>query len=331
MTHYIRYEYQAKDINTLLNSGKLQWNYQKQFNFETFTAGDDDNPLPGSTYMTLVDPNANQDEVYYAKIEDMSSYKVVGNGRIKDCWTIELKKFQNDNNKNFSSPTFNAMIAKDIDVTEKLGTGKYDKVERSDAYDVYVIKDGETSYYKYNTDNQGDYDLTVAENYTLCEDYYLSIYVPKPKNYGTEIYHYKAIAPNQLDANNIDYSGEHPKINSAGVTQPIKYNLMVADLFKQTVDGLMTVTPNNEQITANNKKITVDISALIEPNSKSGVFYVNSDEFFHSFYLTLIRNSENGIESDIKGLKTSNITAKYSINSKVTGDSPVCANVDLND
>lgn len=336
LTHYIRYEYQADDINTLLNSGKLQWNYKKSIKFETFTNGADDQPLPDTTYMTLVNPNNNSDQVYYAKVGEMETYTIKNNGYTKDCWNVELEKFKDDGGNTFTVPSINEMIAKDITVTDNTGKGKYNTAD-ANSYDVYVVKDGQISYYSYNINNTGDYDLAVDSEYKLHEDYYLSIYVPKPDSYKNEIYYYSVMAPDRLnaDSGSLDFSGKEPKVRSAGITVPqdSQYkkscNILVADLFKQTVEERMTVKPDNEQITVSNRKITVDISALIEPNSPTGVMYLNEDKFFHSFYLTLVRYSANGYESDIKGLSESNIKTRYSIDSPVDGSSTECAKVDL--
>ena len=125
-----------------------------------------------------------------------------------------------------------------------------------------------------------------------------------------------------------------PNVKSAGVTQVQSCNILVSELFKQTVKvnnvSRMTVTPANEQVTANNNAITVDISSVIQPNNETGILYMNANEFFHSFYINLIRYSENGIESDIKALSESNITAKYSVDSSVSDSSSNCEDIDLN-
>ena len=336
LTHYIRYEYQADDINTLLNSGKLLWNYKKSVRFETFTNGDDDQPMPDTTYMVLTDPNNNSDQVYYAQAGEMEKYSITNNTRTKNCWNVELAKFKDDADNPFVTPSINEMIAGDITVKENNGKGKYNTADEN-SYDVYVVKDGQISYYSYNTNNTGDYDLAVGSDYKLHEDYYLSIYVPKPDSYSNEIYHYSVMAPDRLnsDSTNIDFSSSEPKVRSAGITTPQdkqyrkSCNILVADLFKQTVTERMTVKPDNEQITVSNRKITVDISSLIEPNSTTGIMYLDKNKFFHSFYLTLIRYSENGYESDIKGLPETNIKTLYSIDSHIDGNSTECANVEL--
>lgn len=409
MTHYIRYEYRADDINTLLNSGKLKWNYEKSIDFQTFTAADEDQRLPDSTYMVLVDPNGNSDQVYYAKAGDMDTYVYeqydsLGNvSAQRDSWTVPFSAFKDDSNASMEIASFNKVIAKRIVATpNEDNKGNYRLLHLTDEqiangnYDVYVITTSggtsTTTYYEFCVDGNGDYDLAVPENiiatvnsnnkgnyrllenltaqditdkkYDVCvssknggettntyyefcedydgnydltfpyvyEDYYLSIYVPEPENYNKELYHYSVITPTRFFADAIDYTtSSKPNVRSAGVTQPHDCSILVSELFKQTVDvndvSRMVVTPAIEQITANNRTITVDISAVIEPNNPIGVLYMNADEFYHSFYIDLVRYSTRGIESDIQALDESNITATYRIDSDENSTS--CANVEL--
>lgn len=401
MTHYIRYEYGADDINTLLNSGKLKWNYEKSINFQTFTAADEDQRLPNSTYMVLVDPNGNSDQVYYAKAGDMTGYSYTDtvNNQTRTCWTVPFSAFKDDSNASMEIASFNKVIANRIVPTlNEDNEGNYQLLHLTESqiahgdYDVYVITTSggvsTTNYYNFCVNGDGDYDLAVPENiivepnssnkgqyrllenlteqditdkkYDVCvsntnegvttktyyefckdcdgnydltfpyvyEDYYLSIYVPKPQGYKNELYHYSVITPTRFLADAIDYTtSSKPNVRSAGVTQPHTCTILISELFKQTVTDRMTVTPPNEQITANNRTITVDISAVIEPNNPTGVLYMNADEFYHSFYIDLVRYSTRGIESDIQALDESNITATYRIDSDENSTS--CANVEL--
>ena len=68
VTQYVRYEYRDLDINALLNSGNVKWNYNKTIDLETMTNGNDKKRLPDGTYMVLVDPNGNSDQVYYTTV-----------------------------------------------------------------------------------------------------------------------------------------------------------------------------------------------------------------------------------------------------------------------
>ena len=324
MTHYIRYEYQADDIMTLLNTGNVKWNYQKTFNFKTRSNSGDQDRLPDNTLMVLVDPNGNADQAYYAKpVENnqniMTSYQITENGYTKNCWTIALDSFKTDdtNPTPFKTPTFNDVIASSITETPS-NSGKYrwlenitdQQIEDGD-YDVYAGSGNTIKYYEFCPDNDGNYNLTVTQS--VCEDYYLSIYVPKG-THTVELYHYWVKTPTRFSSAAIDYdTNTAPNVKSAGVTQKNECTILVANLFKQTVTDRMIVTPANEQITANNRTITVDISSVIEPNNLNSIVYLNADDFYHSFYINLVRYSENGVESDIQALSETDITAKYNI------------------
>ena len=100
---------------------------------------------------------------------------------------------------------------------------------------------------------------------------------------------------------------------------------MIADLFNQT--GTMVVTPDVQQITTTNHTIKANLSTVVTPKNSTAIYYLNGDEFFHSFYITLIRTSSNGIESDIKALSSTDITATYKVNN---GTASTCDSVDLN-
>ncbi len=345
MTQYIRYEYQAIDINALLNSGNLQWGYNKTIKFQTYTTGDDDARIPDNTYLTLVNPNGNSDQIYYAKAEDMAVYPITGNNRTKECLTVSLANFKkSDEVTAFAAPSFNKMIAKDIQETLNTGKGKYDKVRFEDIEEDDIIvyrmdRDGNNIYYKLNTNNTGAYDLSVPSDYTLCEDYYISMYVPANSNLNA-LYHYTIEVENRLESNDISFdTDEAPNVRSAGVNKLNTCTILIADLFEQIVKeevngdyiSYMTVSKDDEQIKASNKAITVDISVEVIPRNNISIMYLdNTNDLFHSFYITLVRHSKDAVENDIKGLSASNITAKYSIDAPVTSTSDNCSNVDLN-
>lgn len=348
MTQYIRYEYQALDINALLNAGNLQWGYEKTIQFKTITRGDDDDRIPENAYLTLVDPNGNSNQVYYAKAEDMTGYTVTGDNKVKNAWSIPLNHFKrSDGTTSFSAPYFNKMIAKDIEKKDNPGNGKYDPIEETaiQAGDIIVYRidsEGHKLYYKLNTNNTGDVDLSVPDNYTLCEDYYISLYVPSPSNQNDlkNLYHYTIEVPERLNANAISHeTNKDPNVRSAGVTKRNTCTVLIADLFEQTVketvngaeQSYMRVYRDDEQIKASNKTITADISVEVKPRNNISIMYLDdTNHLFHSFYITLVRYSEAGNDNDIKGLSSSSITAKYSIDMPVTANSADCSNVDLN-
>ncbi len=350
MTHYIRYEYQAKDINALLDSGNLAWGYQKSVKFDTFTIGNDDTRLPDGTYMVLVDPNGNYDNVYYAEAGDMTSYNITGSAGTKTCWQVDLANFTGaDGTTAFTAPSFNRMLAKSIIATPSTGnTGKYDVIAESaitanDTIVYLTASDGTKTYYKYNTEGNGTYNLSVDEGTaanpaTYCEDYYISIYVPHDDL--NKLYHYSVGTAASLSSSNVDYydyedtlitSGDTPSERSAGVTKQNDCTILIADLFTQTVSS-MTVTPNNEQITANNKEIKVDISTTVTPKNNNGIVYLDGmSDIYHSFYITLGRHDATGTHYDIQGLGDAGtvddyVTATYKIDN---GSSRDCANIEM--
>uniref|UniRef100_UPI0026EB6B0D beta strand repeat-containing protein n=1 Tax=Ruminococcus flavefaciens TaxID=1265 RepID=UPI0026EB6B0D len=346
MTQYIRYEYQALDINALLNTGNLSWGYDKTVQFKTITNGDDDDRIPDNAYLTLVNPNGNSDQVYYAKASNMTVYSVTEGGKTKEALEIPLAAFKKINGTtSFAAPYFNKMIAKDIVVANNPGKGKYDLIEENDiqANDIIVYRidsNGRKLNYKLNTDNTGAVDLSVPDSYTLCEDYYISLYVPKDESNLNKLYHYTIEVPNRLDADAISHEpNAAPNVRSAGVTKQNTCTVLIADLFEQTVkktvDGAgqsyMRVSKDDEQIKASNKTITVDISVEVKPRNNISIMYLDeTNDLFHSFCLTLVRHSKNAVENDIKGLSRSNIIAKYSVDTPVTSQSADCNGVDLN-
>ena len=292
-----------------------------------------------------MNPNGNSDQIYYAKAEDMAVYPITGNNRTKECLTVSLANFKkSDEVTAFAAPSFNKMIAKDIQETLNTGKGKYDKVRFEDIEEDDIIvyrmdRDGNNIYYKLNTNNTGAYDLSVPSDYTLCEDYYISMYVPANSNLNA-LYHYTIEVENRLESNDISFdTDEAPNVRSAGVNKLNTCTILIADLFEQIVKeevngdyiSYMTVSKDDEQIKASNKAITVDISVEVIPRNNISIMYLdNTNDLFHSFYITLVRHSKDAVENDIKGLSASNITAKYSIDAPVTSTSDNCSNVDLN-
>ena len=348
MTQYIRYEYQAMDINALLNTGRVKWNYNKSVNFETYlSGGPEEKRLPDGTFMLLVDPNANSDQVYYTTVNttNLRSYNVTDEQDAQNtraCWAVDLTAFKKDDQSNtaFSVPTINDVISRSIVVTPntdnkgryKLLTLSQEQIQNGQ-YDVYVVKNGVTSYYEFRTSSDGDSDLDVES--TVYEDYYISLKVPASvinEANENDIYHYRIVTPDSFSANSISYSGTDPKAKSASITQNNNCSILIADLFEQT-NGRMEVQPDIVQIKANNKTLTVNLSTKVVPRNNAAILYLNRDALFHSFYINLIRKSSQGTDSIIRGKPT--FTTRYSIDSPLPplnteGYTPVsCSNVDL--
>ncbi len=344
VTQYIRYEYSATDIRALLYAGNVKWNYNKTINFETVTNGTDKNRLPDGTYMILVDPNGNSDQAYYTTVNssNLTHYTITDSeteGTTKNCWGVPLTAFKaedydgNDaNNVAFSVPTINDVIASSIVYTENTsGTGRYQRLTPTDLqretedfdYDVYTIENGVKQYYEFRNAKNGNADLDISTS--VYEDYYISIKVPDTAVVtATDVYYYKIKIPStRLQITDIAGSNSSPK--TAGLTQQNQFQVLIADLFNQT--GSMEVAPDVQQITTTNHIITANLTTVVTPKNSTAILYLNGDEFFHSYYITLIRTSEKGIESDINALRASNVTATYKING---GTASSCENVDLN-
>lgn len=353
MTHYIRYEYDPMDIQTLINQGKVRWNYKKTLDFETFTNANDDLPLPGDdannndTFVVLVDPNGNSDKAYYAYTSDMIPYSVTNptTGSTKDCWRIDLERFASDNGSYFEFPSFYDIIKDriEVDPDSVSGHGQYKLLTLTQAQidaGEYDIRIG-SSYYEFRKDSDGDVDIIVTGTTPIYEDYYLSIKVPTPSNYRSQLYHY-SVKPTDLryysNAAIQSETGFNKNINSAGLTQKFACSILVANLFEQTTSGKLSVSPPDETITATDKTIIVNASTVITAKNASALMYMNEDEFFQSFYITLARKTSDGVENDIQALYKNNITAKYSIDEPLDLDEESvvynagydCADIDLN-
>ncbi|SDA22266.1 hypothetical protein SAMN02910447_02178 [Ruminococcus sp. YE71] len=341
VTQYIRYEYRDLDINALLNSGNVKWNYNKTIDFETMTNGNDKKRLPDGTFMVLVDPNGDSDRVYYTTADptNLTHYTIPdSNDGTKNCWRVPLTAFKaedydgNDaNNVPFSVPTLNDVIASKIEPKNASGAGWYRKLSPTAQqlesgnfeYDVYTIENGVKQYYEFTEAKNGAYNLSVSGS--VYEDYYISVKVPHNTVVtATDVYFYQIkLQSERLQISDISGSNTSPK--AAGITQQNEFQILIADLFDQS--GTMVVKPDVQQITTTNHKINAKVSTVVTPKNSTAIYYLNGDEFFHSFYITLIRTSSNGIESDIKALSTSDITATYKINN---GTASECSNIDLN-
>lgn len=316
ITQYIRYSYKAEDINMLLNSNNVKWNNDKKVIFRTFELSTTFKRLPQNTYMVLVDPNGNFDREYYAKnLNDFETYYDTNHDN-KEGWVIDLSKFKDGNNNTFTVSKFNALIARNI-VESTTGDLLYTDGSASD-YDVYRIQGDQVKYYKYANGTTGKYHLSVADDYILNEDYYISMYVPK----SSALYFYEIKAPSELTGT------KTAKVNEKNV-----YTVIAADLYTQDTTSRLSVSPEDQQINASNKTIYVNASTSITINNTYARTYLNGVDLYHSFDLTLNRHAETDVLNDIIGLgdsnDTSKITATYSIGSQSDASSSSVRNKDL--
>lgn len=124
VTQYIRFSYNAEDLNMLLASGNLNWNIDK---YVTFDTREQSYKIPGNTYMVLVDPNGDADKVYYASASDFTP---IGSGNFSTGtgWKIDLGGFKkSDKETTFSPSSINKLIARDIIETPS-ATGRYSEL-----------------------------------------------------------------------------------------------------------------------------------------------------------------------------------------------------------
>lgn len=320
ITQYFRYSYNAYDINMLLNTNNVGWNNEKSVIFRTYEASTTFTRLPENTYMILVDPNANADKQYHVEnLNEFATYYDTANQN-KQGWLIELNKFKDSSGESFEVSTFNDMIAKDIIVSET-GNLLY-KDGTSKDYDVYTIDEfGAEHYYKYDSSDAAKYSLSVSDDYVLNEDYYLSMYIPE----ADDLYFYEIKAPAELTAYS-KYSGSSKNIK---VNEKNFYTVIAADLYTQTTSRL-SVLPDDQQITATNKKIYVRASTSITINNTAARLYLENTKLYHSFDLSLNRYSETGgVTNDIIGLDKEHIIATYNIGSEADEDSTAVLNKDL--
>ena len=316
ITQYIRYSYKAEDINMLLSSNDLKWNNNKQVIFKTDATSTTFNRLPRNTYMILVDPNGNADREYYVEnLDSFDTYYDTANSN-KKGWVIDLNKFKDGSNNSFTVSNFNTLIAGSI-IERTTGELLYTDGSASD-YDVYRIQGDQIKYYKYANGNTAKYNLSVADDYVLNEDYYISMYIPN----STDLYFYQIKAPSEL-------SGE----KTAKVNEKNIYTVIAADLYTQETTNRLAVAPDDQQINASNKTIYVNASTSITINNAYARTYLNGVDLYHSFDLRLNRHSETEVLNDIIGLgnsdDTSKITATYSIGSPANENSSPVLNKDL--
>ncbi|MCR5600649.1 MAG: hypothetical protein K6G33_07910 [Ruminococcus sp.] len=316
ITQYIRYSYKAEDINMLLSSNDLKWNNNKWVVFKTDATSTSFNRLPQNTYMILVDPNGNADREYYVEnLNSFDTYYDSANSN-KEGWIIDLSKFKDGSNNSFTVSNFNALIARSI-IESTNGELLYTDGSASD-YDVYKIQGDQIKYYKYANGNTAKYNLSVADDYVLNEDYYISMYIPN----SADLYFYQIKAPSELTGAKI------AKVNEKNI-----YTVIAADLYTQETSNRLTVAPDDQQINASNKTIYVNTSSSITINNAYARTYLNGVDLYHSFDLKLNRYSETEVLNDIIGLgnsdNTSRITATYSIGSPANENSSSVLKKDL--
>lgn len=304
VTQYVRFTYSKQDMDNLLLTGNLDWNHEKYILLNTQAASE---RLPNGTNMILVDPNGFADKTYYGKI-NTSGFKSTKYNNL-DSWRIDLNKFTKNgkaDGEKFKVCNFSEVLSSHITVTQEDG-GAYkdvtDEVKNNSSADYSIYDSRNDKYYLYTSDGTGTYTLTADDD--INEDYYISIYVPKPETYKDELYFYSITSPDKLEGRR---SAEISKSDSKSC------NVMIADLFTQKED-YYSVAPPNDTISTDNPTITVKASSTISFSNTTVRSYLSNANLYHAFHLLLNRHeADSSINNEIIGLNEDGITANYSIN-----------------
>ncbi|MCR5458016.1 MAG: hypothetical protein K6F14_08060 [Clostridiales bacterium] len=316
ITQYIRFSYSEEELNILLNGNNVDWNNNKSAVFRTYKNSTTFKRLPEGTFMVLVDPNGSSDKMYY--VSDMNGFTTYedpeNENANREGWVIDFSVFKDSNNEAFSVRTINNLIASVIVETTEGENLVYTDGTEAD-HDVYrILENGTKKYYKYN--GNGEYNLSVPEGYDLNEDYYISMYIPM----STDLYFYEIKAPSSLEG------GKNVKVNEGNV-----FTVIAADLYKQTTNDFR-VLPDNQEISAANKTITMTTSVSIEISNADAKAYLSDVSLYHSFDFSLNRHYEDGsVLNDIYGLTEGRVTATYSIGSEADENSTAALSKDLQD
>ena len=335
VTQYIRYRYSGEDINTLLAEGGVNWNYDKKVTFVNQQSG---YTLPNNTFMVLVDPNGDQDKMYYANgisgFSKQNSQYATGQSDL----VVELNKFSrqgiiDDGNGGtttgdvpFDEQNLNVLIASAINESPGIA---YTSGTEND-YDVYRIytENGEKkkAYYKYSSTGAGEYNLSVASNQTFDEDYYISMFIPTPDHYVDDTFSEEGGTPAyRLFYYEITPPAELVGARKAIVTNKFNYNVMIANLFEQDTSLQYNVSTDTDerQITESNNTLYVDAKCAITLKNENARAHLSGRNLYHAFNIMLNRYEPDSVTNDIQGL--GNVTAQYAINGNgVEAASPSC-------
>ena len=346
ITQYVRFKYTKEDINGLINTNNLKWNHDKFVIFDTAN-GDTNARLPDNTYMVLVDPNGGSDRVFYMDgmtgnngVGGFETYvKTDGGASSNNGWIIDFNKFKNGNT-NFTVNDFVDTIAPELKCTTVSGTGNYNTGGTASNYDIYSYdENGDKVYYLFAAAGNGNTLIELDHDYT--EDYYLSMYVPLNEGvYNNELYWYEITVDDTLEKpNKVGASSAHVK-NMDLVNKTKKFTMFVADLYEQTTTNMLNVSPENEQITSNNRELTVTARTEIRVKNRAALIHLVSADLYHSFNLSLTRYYNDGStlknivgldrDEDQNPAEYDKIKARYSIDSDLNDESPECYNINMN-
>lgn len=303
LTQYVRFEYDAEDIQLLLDTGNLNWNFAKTMSYDTQP---NSYKLPDQTFMMLVDPNGGADKVYSAAASNFTA-TTGGNGG----WKVDFDHFTYSDNgvsRIFAARPFKDILAQSITRTANAGHGKYNEIsvtgdEIPANYSLCYVDNGVKKYYQYVEASNGAYDFTISDDFQ--EDYYISIRVPKPEGYTNQLYYF-SVTPSETISGN-----RTAKIVQGHYTN---FNLLIADLYSQDTTVKYEVGPSEQLITGSNNVLTAEMVTSIRITNPNAKTYLSGSHLYHAFKIALNKYESGGkMTSTItdNGLPQSGVSAAY--------------------
>ncbi len=309
-TQYVRFEYDAEDIQLLLDTGNLNWNFAKTMSYVTQP---NSYKLPDQSFMMLVDPNGNADKVYSVAASNFTALSD-GNGG----WKVDFDRFtysdSNGVSRLFAAKPFKDILAQSITRTANAGHGKYNEIsvtgnEVPANYSLCYVDNGVKKYYEYVEAGNGTYDFTISEDFQ--EDYYISIRVPKPTGYTNQLYYF-SVAPSET------ISGTTSGSKTAKIVKGHykNFNMLIADLYEQDTTVKYEVGPGTQLIDGTNNTLTVEAVTSIRITNPVAKQYLteSGSKLYHAFKIALNKYESGGkMTSTItdNGLPQSGISAYY--------------------
>ena len=305
ITQYIRFSYKKEDIDGLLSSGELDWNFDKKMLYTDITGSA--GHIPDGSYMILVDPNANADTAWYTTVATTGASPAFNYN--SGVLTVNFSSFTNAAGDNFTPGNFGDILAGKLTRTDNPGHGKYKLTTTEQApvpasYDLRYLNNGVMEYYEFVSEGNGNYDFTLtAQNFE--EDYYLSFYIPIPVGYNNELYFYQVSGSPTL-TNTLKQ--KTAKRESASHSM----NVLIADLYEQKTEEFVVKSSNENDpvMSSTNNTLHVRTASTIRLKNTGASSFIVSATLKHAFNLVLSRYYGDGsVKSDIVGC--SGVTAKY--------------------
>ena len=332
-TMYVKYEYSADAINTILDTGKgLKWNNEKIVKIR-YT---DQKNVADSTQFVLVDNNNNIDKAYYLskseKDNNVSKVKTtVSNGIAEDV--LELSKFQGFNEQNLYD------FVGDNLRYEQTSNGLYQEVP-SEASLGCIAKayDAEGNTVKYfkaavDGDNSQRYSLRMRDkeegeadaDVSVSETYYISMYTYSDDNTSSgnttnTAYGFQITCPLTLGG---DITAKQDQSTNA--------NGFIGDVFEQSL--VLSNPTVGELVNSDNHELSVDLTATVKfKESDQVAFFQNmlnryNVNLYQGFVLYLNRYDDGGTQVD----SIINSSPEYSYTTRIGNETPVTENGSINE